>query len=273
MADLSRRLDFNEELPGTDHLDPLGPVDRSERYMRRMADRFRRTGRTLAADNLQHYLDGGGKARLLSDFEVERHRPVLDAEADNRKRFERETFLGATGSKEFNSRLAQLRSGAAPAREWMDLGADKWDRDVTWGKNLLQWLIPGGGDDDFAVAIGSSKIRSRGQFEGRRLDDDRIELRGTVIHAPVRKEAVGGKEGRRAGELYDFNWGPGTNEARHLEGAGRAKPFLVKWFRPERVTATLERGRAGTWQLRGVPAWRKLDQSDIGDGDAWFAED
>lgn len=76
----------------------------------------------------------------------------------------------------------------------------------------------------------------------------------------------------RVGELYDFNGGPGTYEARILEDAGRARPFLVDWLRPERVSATIVRD-GETWRLEEPARWQKLDPGDADDPDAWFAED
>lgn len=119
--------------------DPPAMVDNAEGMMRRSVERFRSSGRSFAADNLEHCLDGGGRRRRIDDAEVERHQPILDAERENRGRL-RGSLLGKTDRRNILSGLDRLRSRKTRDGEWIDLGKERWDKDYGPLSSFRQWL-------------------------------------------------------------------------------------------------------------------------------------
>lgn len=268
-------------------LDPAAALrvrtDDAERKMRRTIDTFRSTGRTLAADNLGHFLDGKGADRLLDDAEVERHQPILNAERDNRARLHG-SLLGVTRSPSLRAGLDKLRSDKVPDGQWIDLGRDNWDRDYTTGDNIRNWLFDDDnmlnrarkwfsgdddqGNDDFAVGLGATKLGVGARFQGRKLGHE-LEFRGTAVHASVRNTGKGVQE---TGERYDFNEGqPGAREAGQLRDAGHAQAY-VNWARGERMTAKQRKDPNGDWVYSEEPRWQRLSRDDVGDQNIFFRD-
>ena len=76
---------------------------------------FRKRGWHRAADNLERFLDGSGKALNLTREEMREFEMFRNAESGNRKQFETGAFLAkANRNKKNNEILRKLKDGDKP---------------------------------------------------------------------------------------------------------------------------------------------------------------
>lgn len=218
-----------------------------EAFMERKAQDFRREGFDLAAKALDHYRNGGGRDLWLSDAEAARLPTLAEAREVNRQRFLERTLTGETEgdeARELYANLERLRAGELAENEWHDLGSDFWNVGRKRNKNAIDWLLPGWGDDESAVTLGSHMVTSKARIEARR-EGDRIRFR-IVMNTGLGYEP---DEGKFLGESYDFEgYQPGANASRQLEDAGKANVYRIRWQVKDTFEAAEELGMDGQWR-------------------------
>jgi hypothetical protein len=181
---------------------------------------FDHRGYDTAAENVRRYRSGRGGLEEYSDEEIARHPALLEAEDENRTRFEARTFTGRTGNRDLNAELLNLQDGASYNF------FDKWDNG-----------IPISGPSTY-FAFGRTGVTSNGAFSAHR-NGDVLTVRGYVGH------------GFGAREVFDFHFGqPGSQSAAILEGAGEAAPFHMAYDRVQGVEAELRYEPDGSLTLR-----------------------
>lgn len=176
---------------------------------------------------------------MFSNEEIDRYPRITNAEDVNRTRFESSTFTGRTANEALNQKVNSLQDGQSVSLN------DIWDSAI----GALPDLFGAAPIRDLerAVTIGSTTVRSRGDFTATRQGND-VEINGTVRHGF--RETDGYPEGQ---EQFDFNPGqPGSSQARILEGAGKTKPFGMSYNKLQDVTAQFRREPNGTLVLRRV---------------------
>jgi len=154
----------------------------------------------VAADMLEHWLQGSGTQKRLKCEWLRGFSAITDAEETNRKRFEEKTLAGA---------IKNLGKGKTLEAQGY------WDRKLTAGKF-----------DELYYASGTSIITSRGKFKLEKDHDGWITITGTVEH--------------HWWDPYDWHPGlvafiPGfgsveDGDAAKLEAAGYGKPFGMYSF-------------------------------------------
>lgn len=127
-------------------------LDRIESNYRSMISTARSMGQNVAADNLEHFLNGGGAERKLSVSWLRNFSEITDAEVVNQERFE--SSLIEISNK--------LEDGEQKTFD------DYWDRRLT-----------GGVTTELYYASGTSTIRSRGKFTLKRSSNT-ITITGKV---------------------------------------------------------------------------------------------
>jgi hypothetical protein len=173
-----------------------------------------------AAKNLRRYRSGRGGVEEYSDEEIARHPALLDAEDENRTRFESFTFTGLTGKPALNARLRDLPDGQS--HDFYD----EWDIGVPASRPSTY------------LAFGKTSVTSDGEFTAHRRGDA-LTIRGTVAHGFGQKE------------VFDFEADqPGSHPAAVLEGAGEAAPFRMAYDRRQSVEAELRYEPDGSLTLR-----------------------
>jgi hypothetical protein len=159
----------------------------------------RKAGKRVAADNLQHWLDGSGKDRKLSSKWLRGFASVTGAEKRNQRRFEKETLVPLA-----------LKLG----RSYSTVKQDYWDAKLT--ASVFGELY---------YASGTSTLTSRGKFALAR-HGDWVQIVGIVEHHwwdPYDWHA----------NLAAFVPGHGSvsdADALALEKAGYGKPFGMYSF-------------------------------------------
>lgn len=177
---------------------------------------------TLSAKLLRYYLKGTGAPIQLKANELEDSKIVNSAISKNKKRFE-DSFIGREQFGEYYKPNSFFRTLINLKENNPIKLSDYWDVDVSW---LNQNIIT---DPDFSRAIGSGKIRSKGDFQLSRKGDI-IKIKGTINH--------------QINDFYDFN--TDTVLDRKLFGAvrlladkGYAKPFTVNWESSQPFTGAI----------------------------------
>ena len=125
-----------------------------KKYRDLIAD-ARRRGKNVAADNLEHWLNGSGDDRQLSESWLRGFSDVTDAETENRKRFEEKTIAPYA---------LQLQDAYSGVKQ------DYWDNKLT--ASVF---------DELYYASGTSSLTSRGKF-GFARHGDWVHVVGMVEH-------------------------------------------------------------------------------------------
>lgn len=125
-----------------------------EANYRSMITDARTQGYTVAADNLEHWLTGGGSALTLTTTWLRSFSSLLDAERVNQQRFENSLNTESNGMSSGSSRSFN----------------DHWDRQLT--ASVFEELY---------YASGTSTITSTGDFNLTRTGDT-VAIDGTVEH-------------------------------------------------------------------------------------------
>ncbi len=209
-------------------------LDQIERNYRAKVDGLRRRGHSMAADNLERFLDGTGGTKTLSRDEARAIEPIRAGERLNTERFENKTFLGDSGNQSAQ-KLRTLRDGATLRFK------DNWKRDSGWSGFAKELTV---GDRDFALAHGRSDLSSDGSFKAVRRGDT-IHITGEVTHAWK--------------DAYDFHpMQPLADGALALQKHRGAKPFHAEASWKQRVEGTvrLRNGRLVEPRFN----WRDVDK-------------
>jgi hypothetical protein len=189
---------------------PSYQVDQTKRRYENYAGVGRVIGLAHAAKNLDRYLEGKGEKLEFTREEAREFRFIRAAEAENRARFENQTFVGESGKAEdVNRKLRNLPEGE-PQRI-----VDDWQH--TFGNWDKRHRIRAPGDVDAIVAFGETTVESRAAFDATRKGDI-IQIVGTVTHS--------------WNDTYDFEKGKsGAEGALLLEREGRAArfPIAAQW--------------------------------------------
>ncbi len=179
---------------------------------------FNFLGLETAAENLRHFREGGGREKIFSRDEIERHWPILAAEEHNRTKFESGTFVADTRNPKARDPLMAIRDG-----EELPF-SDYWNRNIGPSYETPENLLSLG--TYLAFGRGQNKSELVGTIRRRR---DRIFINGTVSH---RLDPPG--------ERYDFHPGqPFAAEAHQLEEYGSAKPFNMQYQSNQAVNAVV----------------------------------
>ena len=218
---------------------PLDPVivHKSQQKMNDYLEMFRQNaardrasgidqGWQLAHDHLQHYLNNTGTPVELTSQQLAQMPAVMNAEQENRLKFEETTFTGTTGNPDLNNLLRNIHQGKPVTF------SDHWDRRTNALDNRPA---------DYA-AIGKSSVHSQGTFTALRQGDE-VTIQGDVTHL------LGGDPDHRHyyRDRYDFEAGqPGSFPATVLESAGQAKQFdMTSAPRRQKVSARVRIERGG----------------------------
>ena len=129
-------------------------LDAIERRYREMVQAARDDGKNVAADNLEHFLNGSGSKRTLSVPWLRGFSTLLAAERANQVRFENQLNSEANGMSHGDRRTKN----------------DYWDKQFT--ASVFEELY---------YASGTSTIRSTGTFSLERIENV-VNLGGTVTH-------------------------------------------------------------------------------------------
>lgn len=173
-----------------------------------------------AAKNLRRYRSGRSGVEEYSDEEIARHPALLDAEDENRTRFESKTSTALTSKPALNRRLRELRDGES--HEFYD----EWDLGVRLSRPSTY------------LAFGKTSVTSDGEFTARRSGDV-LTIRGDVTHGFGQKE------------VFNFEADqPGSHPAAVLEGEKEAAPFRMTYDRRQSVEAELKYEPDGSLTLR-----------------------
>jgi hypothetical protein len=133
---------------------PSAELDAIERRYRDMVQAARDDGKNVAADNLEHFLNGSGTKRTLSVPWLRGFSTLLAAERANQVRFEDQLNSEANGMSHGDRRTKN----------------DYWDKQFT--ASVFEELY---------YASGTSTIRSTGTFSLERIENV-VNLGGTVTH-------------------------------------------------------------------------------------------
>lgn len=175
-------------------------------------------GLETAAANIRHFREGGGREKIYSRTEIERHWPILAAEEHNRTRFEGRTFVADTKNPDARKALLTIQDG-----EELPF-SDLWNRNIGPSSKTPENLL----SPDTYLALGRGENESK--LEGTiRRSRDRIFINGTVSHRI-----------KPPGDRYDFHPGqPFASEAHQLEKHGLAKPFNMQYLSKQAVNAVV----------------------------------
>lgn len=128
-----------------------------------LSKEYRTKGYTKAADNLDHFLNGKGAAKTIPRDEARKDPVIRDAELENQKRFETQTFLGDTEENTVvNESLRKLRDG-----ETIDL-EDDWDIERKAGGAIEDLASLDRSKRDDALAGGRREFESKAKFTATR---------------------------------------------------------------------------------------------------------
>lgn len=130
------------------------PIDDLEREYRSLIAMAREQGRTVAADNLEHFLTGGGRTRSVPLPWLRSFTRFIDAERRNQERFENQLKRRARG----------LADGSTDSLK------DYWDA-----------VVDGSVFTELFYASGMSQLRSTGAFSLARVGRV-VTISGTVAH-------------------------------------------------------------------------------------------
>lgn len=174
-----------------------------------LSKEYRAKGYTKAADNLDHFLNGKGAAKTIPRDEARKDPFIRDAELENQKRFETQTFLGDTEENTVvNESLRKLRDG-----ETIDL-EDDWDIERKAGGAIEDLASLDRSKRDDALAEGRREFESKAKFT--------VTRRGNKIH-------IKGHVDHDGNEDYDFESGDlgDVMGAKGLADAGYAHEFAT----------------------------------------------
>ena len=235
---------------------PEGELDRLERRYRDLVDRGRLLGWEFASGNLQHFLDGSGEPRTFSAETLRAFDAVTDAEAVNRRRFDRDW---TREDSVVHQRIAELNDGDSVVIELTpemraepggkgdpDKRKDQpiWSRRIWLSRKPRNALGLGSPEpnSEFELFFGSgnSELQSEGRFRATR-DGDTVTVRGRVEHHW--KDTYDWHEGLAA--RIPFLGTIDDDDAVALEKAGRGKSFEMTgtWFQDVTVTLQMVDGK------------------------------
>ncbi|WNK00135.1 peptidoglycan-binding domain-containing protein [Thalassospiraceae bacterium LMO-JJ14] len=140
-----------------------------------LSKEYRAKGYTKAADNLDHFLNGKGAAKTIPRDEARKDPFIRDAETENRKRFETQTFLGISGKEVNNRKLRSLKDGETT---YLD---DYWDVERKAGGAIDDLASLDRSKRDDALAEGRKDFTSKARFTATRRGD-KIYIQGNVDH-------------------------------------------------------------------------------------------
>jgi len=174
----------------------------------------------VSAKLLRHYLGRTGNPIELKTKEFEDAPIVKSAISTNQKRFE-DSF---TGKGDIQDKPYSFYRALLTIKDGKNIKlSDYWD--VDFNRMNPKVIL----DQDFFNAIGSGKIRSKGDFELSRKGDI-VKITGKISH--------------QINDVYDFNTDTALDrtlfkEEIFLADKGYAKPFNVHWQKNEMFDATI----------------------------------
>lgn len=142
------------ETTGPEDADLSQRLDEIEQRYRAMIASARERGADVAADNLEHFLEGGGEKRTLDVTWLRGFSEITDAERINQERFEHS----------LNDIAAEMSDGQSRTF------SDYWDRQLTASVT-----------SELYYASGTSTIHSSGEFTLTRSGST-VTITGTVTH-------------------------------------------------------------------------------------------
>ncbi len=216
--------------------EPKSETDLKERRLRGLAKAARKFGLDEAANSFERSLDGETSPRMDSREKAREHKFVVDAEEQNRKRFEENTFLAAPSQlpdepkyaearrrkAEMNRQLRNLQEGESMIIQ------DNWAVGHKSELDALYDSLHSGGIDQY-LDVGKQSLNSESVIKATRRNG-KIVLEGTVHH--------------NADDLYDFRdgWIGDALGAKDLQDAGRLSNYKIKRGWKQRVTGTIDIG-------------------------------
>ena len=139
-------------------------LDMIEKEYRKMARQGRLKGYKEAADNMEHFLDGGGTTRTIEAKWLRSFASVIESEQVNQRRFENQSR-----DKSFDYVAPNLADG-----ETVTI-SDYWDSLIDPSEfDKSQWKL--------YYASGHSTLTSRGEFTLTRQGNT-VTVSGTVVHS------------------------------------------------------------------------------------------
>lgn len=171
--------------------DPATPpgvdLDKIEQSLRAKVSLWRTTGLTLAAEFLEHFMDGDGVRRAFEREEYESLSHLLDAEETNRRRFVT-MFLGKFEGIPTLETVTRRNLVDQILSQGKDVFEDSWevafkltpDATSDFGSKARQ-LGNALFHPDIAVSTGSSSLWSKGEFVLHR-DGGVLRIEGEVRH-------------------------------------------------------------------------------------------
>ncbi len=145
---------YNEPINDVDVLG-LKSLDEIEQQYRDIISRGRIRGWNIAADNLQHFLDGGGNKRTLSWSWLRKYDSVIRAEKKNRERFINQTL---------KDKIKKYKSGVVEVLDW-------WDAQEKESVSTQLYFVSG-----------SFTLTSYGKFELSCVKDGKVRVKGSIDH-------------------------------------------------------------------------------------------
>jgi RHS repeat-associated protein len=145
---------YNDAINDVDVLG-LKSLDEIEQQYRKIISRGRLRGWNVAADNLQHFLDGGDNRRKLSWSWLRKFNSVLRAERKNRERFINRTL---------KDKIRKYKSGVIEVLDW-------WDSQEKASVST-----------ELYFASGSFTLTSYGKFELSCVKGGKIRVKGSIDH-------------------------------------------------------------------------------------------
>jgi hypothetical protein len=139
-------------------------LDMVEKEYRKMVLQGRLKGYKVAADNMEHFLDGGGATRPIEAKWLRGFSSVMASEQENQQRFQ-----SASHEKSFDNVAPTLADGQTVTL------TDYWDSLIDPSEfDKSQWKL--------YYASGHSTLTSRGEFTLTRQGNT-ITVTGTVVHS------------------------------------------------------------------------------------------
>ena len=194
-------------------------LDMIEKEYRKMITKGRASGYKVAADNMKHFLDGGGDERPLKAKWLRKFSSVIASEEENQTRFQNQSK-----TKSLDYIAPTLADGETR------VVSDYWDSLVDpseWDKS--QWKL--------YYASGHSTLTSRGEFTLTRAGDT-VTISGNVVHS-----------------WYDnYDWHEGLSvELPNGEFADDKDALLLQQYRgaaPYKMTSEWTQSVQGTYTIR-----------------------
>lgn len=189
-------------------------LDENEKSHRNYIFGGRLFGLDSAAENLEHYLDGQGKDKILTRKDVEKRPFLKEAAEENNKRFQTQTF---NQNSDHTQKLLNLKDGQETEVN------DYWVKKISYLDHISDINL------DEILATGKSHVHSGTKLKAKRVGN-KITVEGIVNH--------------NWNDLYDFDKEQ-YSDTYELQEKGRADNYNINanWKHKIKMNFEIKNGK------------------------------